>query len=73
MANKLSVSVRTPIKYLLYACPSQYLSKLNRTTLNQTYRSYKALNSKRHGYQVISLCEDTDQVSTISMSISLWI
>ena len=73
MAIKLSVSVRSPIKYLRYACPSLYWTKLNRTSFDKPIVTYKALNSKRHGYQVISLCKITHQVSTICMSISLWI
>ena len=35
MAIMLSVSVRTPIKYLRYACPSLYGFKLNRTTFDK--------------------------------------
>ena len=73
VAVKLLVSVRSPIKTLRCACPSLYWSRLNRTSFNKPYHNNKALNSNIHGYQVISLCKNTHQVSTICMSISLWI
>ena len=73
MAIKLSFSVKSPIKYLRYAFQSLYWSRLNSTSFNQPYHNNKALNSNRHGYQVISLSKNTHQVTTICMSISLWI
>ena len=72
MAIELSVSERTPTSIYHMHVLSLWIYTQSHN-FQPTYRNNKALNSKRKGYQVISICKNSHQISTICRSISLWI